>query len=351
NLLSYWTDLEKKADTRDGVWKLPEGKEFYNVMLENYTTTNVTADEIHNLGLSDVKRIHEEMSAIQKQVKVSGTLQDFFKHVQKNKKLFYTQSKAGKNRFLADTQKIIDDMTAKLPTVFGILPKAALEVKPVEPFREKSSASAFYTGPAPDGSRPGIYYVNLVDMKEQPKYTMEALAYHEAIPGHHMQIAISMELEGLPKFRKYGISFAAYSEGWGLYSEFVPKEMGFYKDPYSDFGRLSMELLRAIRLVVDTGIHSKKWTREQAIDYVVANSPGDKAEAVRSIERYIVIPGQATSYKIGMLKILEIREKAKAKLGDKFDLAAFHDQVLKNGPLPLDILESQIEKWVQTASR
>ena len=351
NLLNYWTELESKADTRDGVWKLPEGKEYYNVMLANYTTTDMTAEQIHALGLAEVKRIHDEMMAIQKKVKVSGSLQDFFKHVQKNQKLFYPQTENGKKDFLADTQEIIDGMRAKLPSVFGILPKAGLEVKPVEAFREKSSASAFYTGPAPDGSRPGIYYVNLVDMKEQPKYTMEALAYHEAIPGHHMQIAISMELSGLPKFRRYGLSFAAYSEGWGLYSEYVPKEMGFYSDPYSDFGRLSMELLRAIRLVVDTGIHSKKWTREQAINYVVANSPGDKAEAVRSIERYIVLPGQATSYKVGMLKILELRKKAKMKLGDKFDLAAFHDQVLKNGPLPLDVLESQIDKGVQTASR
>jgi uncharacterized protein (DUF885 family) len=351
NLLAYWTELEKKADTRDGVWKLPNGADYYNVMLENYTTTDMTAQEIHALGLKEVKRIHQEMSAIQKKLKVAGTLQDFFKHVQKNKKLFYPQTESGKEKFLADTQAIIDDMRTKLPSVFGILPKAGLEVKPVEPFREKSSASAFYTGPAPDGSRPGIYYVNLVDMKEQPKYTMEALAYHEAIPGHHMQIAISMELDGLPKFRRYGIGFAAYSEGWGLYSEYVPKEMGFYRDPYSDFGRLSMELLRAIRLVVDTGIHYKKWTREQAIDYVVSNSPGDKAEAVRSIERYIVIPGQATSYKIGMLKIMELREKAKTAMGDKFNLAQFHDQVLKNGPLPLSILESQIDKWIQTASR
>ena len=220
-----------------------------------------------------------------------------------------------------------------------------MRVKAVEAFREQSAGKAFYQRPSEDGTRPGLYYANLYDMKAMPTYQMEALAYHEGIPGHHMQIAISQELKGIPKFRKFG-SYTAYIEGWGLYSEYLPKEFGFYSNPYSDFGRLSMELWRACRLVVDTGIHAKKWTRQQGIDYYVSNTPNAESDAVKMVERHIVMPSQATAYKIGMLKILELRKAAQAELGDKFDIREYHDEVLRFGPVPLNVLETNINNWV-----
>jgi uncharacterized protein (DUF885 family) len=218
-------------------------------------------------------------------------------------------------------------------------------VKRVEPFREKSAGKAFYQRPSPDGSRPGIYYANLYDMADMPTYQMEALAYHEGIPGHHMQLAIQQELEGIPSFRRYS-GVTAYTEGWGLYTEYLPKEMGFYQDPYSDFGRLAMELWRAARLVVDTGLHDKQWTREEATQWLLDNTPNPEGDARKAIDRYIVMPGQATAYKIGMLKILQLREHARAELGEAFDIGAFHDVILENGPLPLAILEEQVEAWI-----
>jgi uncharacterized protein (DUF885 family) len=218
-------------------------------------------------------------------------------------------------------------------------------VKAVEPFREASPGKAFYNRPAPDGSRPGTYYANLYRMRDMPIYQMEALAYHEGIPGHHMQIAIALELEDVPMFRKWS-SYTAYSEGWGLYTEYLPKEYGFYADPYSDFGRLAMELWRACRLVVDTGLHHKRWTREEAIDYLATNSPNPQGDVVKAIERYIVMPGQATAYKIGMIKILELREKAMTALGERFDIREFHDVVLKNGPVPLAVLETLVNEYI-----
>lgn len=345
-LLSYWNRLENKANKKDGIWKLPDGDKYYQVLLERYTTTKMTPKEIHLMGLLEVKRIHKEMVAIQKNLGVKGSLSDMFEHLKNNKQMLYPDNQKGRDEFLKDTRQIIADMKKALPDQFGILPKANLLVKPVEPFREKSSASAFYNAPAPDGSRPGIYYVNLYNLKEQPKYKMEALAYHEALPGHHMQLSIARELEGLPKFRKFG-GYTAYTEGWGLYAELAAKDMGFYKDPYSDFGRLSMELLRANRLVVDTGIHYKKWTRKQAINYLIANSPSDRSEIVRAVERYIVMPGQATAYKIGMNKIVELRDRAKKQLGSKFSIKQFHNEVLRYGALPLDVLEKGIEEWIQ----
>ena len=222
-----------------------------------------------------------------------------------------------------------------------------LEVRRVEAFREKAAGKAFYNRPAPDGSRPGYYYANLYKITDMPKYQMEALAYHEGIPGHHMQIAMAQELEGIPQFRKYG-RYTAYTEGWGLYSEFLPKEMGFYEDPYSDFGRLAMEIWRAARLVVDTGLHDKKWTRQQAIDYLTTNTPNPENDCIKAIERYIVMPGQATAYKIGMLKILDLRADAKTKLGDKFDIREYHSVVLDSGPVPLNILEERVDDWVKS---
>lgn len=340
---------QAKATTDDGVWKLPDADAYYAHRLKIITSTDMTADEIHDLGVKEVARIHGEMREIMKTVGFEGSLQDFFEFIRTDSQFVYPNTEEGKARYLKEATAWIDQMKAELPSVFNTLPKADLEVKAVEAFREKSAGKAFYNRPAPDGSRPGVYYANLYNMNDMPIYQMEALAYHEGIPGHHMQLSISQELQGVPKFRKYG-RMTAYTEGWGLYSEFLPKEMGFYKDPYSDFGRLAMEIWRAARLVVDTGLHDKKWTREQAIDYLIENTPNPEGDAIKAIERYIVMPGQATAYKIGMIKIIELREAAKASLGDKFDIAEYHDVVLASGPVPLNILEERVNAWVAEKS-
>ena len=337
--------LEQKADNNDGAWKFPNGEDFFNNALEGTTTTKMTADEIHQVGLSEVKRIHDEMRAIMKKVGFEGNLQEFFEFMRHDKQFYYPETAEGKQRYLDEAVALIENMKSRLDELFITKPKADMIVKQVEAFREKSAGKAFYQQPAPDGSRPGIYYANLYRMSDMPTYQMEALAYHEGIPGHHMQIAISQELEGIPMFRKFG-RYTAYTEGWGLYSELIPKEIGLYEDPYSDFGRLAMELWRACRLVVDTGIHAKKWTREQGIDYYVANTPNPKPDAVKMVERHVVMPSQATAYKIGMLKIVQLREMAKGKLGDKFNLPEFHDVVLKNGPVPLNVLEDLVNNWI-----
>ncbi|GGB60269.1 DUF885 domain-containing protein [Shewanella inventionis] len=345
-LISYTKTLEARADNRDGVWKLPDGEAFFNNALARTTTTDLTADEIHQIGLAEVSRIHDEMRLIMKKVNYTGTLAEFFTYMRNDKQFYYPDTKEGQQAYLTQAKAYIDNMESRLDEVFKVKPKAALLVKQVEAFREKSAGKAFYDQPAPDGSRPGIYYANLYKMAAMPKYQMEALAYHEGSPGHHMQIAKAQELQGLPKFRKFG-SYTAYVEGWGLYSEYFPKEMGLYVDPYSDFGRLSMELWRACRLVVDTGIHTKKWTREQAIAYYVENTPNAKSDAIKMVERHIVMPSQATAYKVGMMKILALREQAKKQLGDKFDIREFHNVVLRNGPLPLDVLAEQVNKWLE----
>ncbi|SDK69946.1 DUF885 domain-containing protein [Microbulbifer yueqingensis] len=344
-LIAYLGKLEKKATTDDGAWKLPDGDDFYAHRLNVYTTTDLSADEIHQKGLDEVERIHGEMREIMEKVGFEGSLQEFFEFMRTDEQFYYPNTEEGKQRYLKEATAIIDNMKGRLDELFITKPEADLTVKAVEPFREKSAGKAFYQRPAPDGTRPGIYYANLYNMKDMPTYQMEALAYHEGIPGHHMQLSIAQELEGIPKFRKFG-GYTAYTEGWGLYSELVPKEIGLYKDPYSDFGRLAMELWRAARLVVDTGIHSKKWTREEAIEYLGKNTPNPKGDQVKAIERYIVLPGQATAYKIGMLKIVELREKAKEELGDKFDVREFHDVVLANGAVPLDVLEQLVDEWI-----
>lgn len=346
-LLGEMKTQQAVANTDDGVWKLPDGDKFYEHRLGLMTTTDMTAKEIHDLGVSEVARIHTEMRAIMAKVGFEGDLQDFFAHLKTDPKFVYEDSDAGRDAYLAEAERLINVMKGDLDEVFKRKPKADLIVKRVEAFREKSAGKAFYNRPAADGSRPGIYYANLYKITDMPKYQMEALAYHEGIPGHHMQLAIAQELKDVPKFRKFG-GFTAYTEGWGLYSEYLPKEMGYYSDPYSDFGRLAMELWRAARLVVDTGLHDKKWTREQAIQYLVDNTPNPKNDCVKAIERYIVMPGQATAYKVGMLKILELRENAKTKLGSKFDLAEFHDVVLAEGAVPLNVLETRVKNWADS---
>jgi len=344
-LVSYLTELETKADNTDGAWKLPQGDAFYNNALKRTTTTDLTADEIHQIGLDEVKRIHNEMRIIMKKVAFKGTLNEFFQFMRHDPQFYYADDDAGRERYLSEATEIINTMKGELDQLFITKPKADLKVKKVEAFREKSAGKAFYQQPAPDGSRPGIYYANLYDMAAMPSYQMEALAYHEGIPGHHMQIALKQELEGIPKFRKFG-GYTAYSEGWGLYSEMIPKEIGFYQDPYSDFGRLAMELWRACRLVVDTGIHNKKWDRAQGIKYYVNNTPNAESDAIKMVERHVVMPSQATAYKIGMLKIVQLRAKAKEQLGDKFDIRQFHDVVLTNGAVPLNVLEDMVNDYI-----
>lgn len=345
NMITWVSEDQANANTDDGAWKLPDGDAYYRDRLVQMTTTDMTADEIHQLGLAEMDRIHDEMRAIMAQVGFEGSLQDFFEFTRTDAQFFKPNTDEGKAEYLAEATAMIDTMREALPSVFNTFPQAELEVKAVEAFRERAAGKAFYQRPAPDGSRPGVYYANLYRMQDMPLYQMEALAYHEGIPGHHMQLAISQELTGIPKFRKYG-GVTAYTEGWGLYSEFLPKEMGFYEDPYSDFGRLAMELWRAARLVVDTGLHAKQWTREEAIDYLLTNTPNPEGDCIKAIERYIVMPGQATAYKIGMNKIIELREDARARLGDKFDIRDFHDVVLKDGPVPLQILEENVETWI-----
>ncbi len=346
NLLQVMESQKAKATDEDGAWKLPNGDAFYAYRLKRMTTTDMTADQIHDLGLAEVDRIHGEMRDIMKKVGYEGTLQEFFEHLKTDPKFVYEDSDAGREAYLAEATRMIDTMKEQLGDYFLVEPKADLEVRKVEAFREKSAGKAFYNRPALDGSRPGIYYANLYKISDMPKYQMEALAYHEGIPGHHMQFAVTQELD-IPKFQRFGSS-TAHSEGWGLYSEYLPKEMGFYQDPYSDFGRLAMELWRAARLVVDTGLHDKKWTRQEAIDYLLTNTPNPENDCIKAIERYIVMPGQATAYKIGMNKILDLREMSKKKLGDQFDIREYHDVVLGAGPVPLSVLEMRVNDWINS---
>lgn len=337
------------AGTDDGVWRLADGEAFYAAQLASLTTTDMTASEIHRLGLSEMDRIHGEMDVIRTRVGFDGNLQEFFDFMRTDPQFYKPETAEGKAEYLAEATAMIDNMRTRLPEMFNTFPKADMIIKAVEPFREKGAGKAFYQSPSLDGSRPGTYYANLYLMSAMPTYQMEALAYHEGIPGHHMQRAIAQELEGIPEFRKY-ISATAYTEGWGLYTEFLPKELGFYEDPYSDFGRLAMELWRAARLVVDTGIHDKKWTRQQATDYLMTQTPNPQSDCEKAIDRYIVMPGQATAYKIGMIKIIELRERARTALGDLFTLGDFHDVVLRDGPLPLSILEEKVDAWIASKS-
>lgn len=340
-LIAEMERQQKMAGDGDGVWRFKDGAAYYAERLKNYTTTDLTADEIHQIGLENVARIHGEMRKIMQQVGFEGSLQDFFVHLRTGDEYFHTS----REDYLAEANARLAEMEKKLPEFFNTLPEAPFVIKPVEAFREKSAGKAFYQRPAPDGSRPGTYYVNLYDLKSMSKTELEALAYHEALPGHHLQLAIQTELGELPAFRKFG-GITAYSEGWGLYTEELGKDMGFYTDPYSDFGRLGMELWRACRLVVDTGLHDKRWSREKAIAYLTENTPNPDGDIRKAIERYIVYPGQATAYMIGKLKILELRDRAQTQLGSKFTMGAFHDVILKSGPVPLNIMEERIDSWI-----
>ena len=339
-------DRPNAPEVATGVGRLPDGAAFYADRLRESTTSEMTADEIHQLGLDEVARIHGEMNVIKDRVDFDGDLNAFFDYVRTAEWDYFPDDDAGAQAYLDATTAVIDNIKGQLPSYFGLLPKAALEVRRVEPFREQDGGAAHYRSGTPDGSRPGIYYMHLSDMRAMPKNDLETTAYHEALPGHHMQISIAQELTGVPTFRTQ-FGYGAYAEGWALYSEKLAKEMpGTFADPYSDFGRLVAELFRAIRLVVDTGLHSKGWTEAEAIAYFSANS-SIPAETIRSeVRRYIVWPGQATSYKVGMIRIQQLRAEAERELGDQFDIRAFHDVVLGGGSLPLSLLERRVRGWI-----
>jgi uncharacterized protein (DUF885 family) len=344
-VLTALAEVQPLADSDAGVWRLPNGEAYYNARLQLSTTTDLTADQIHQIGLDEVARIQRDMEAIKTQVGFEGSLQDFFAFLKTDPRFQYPNTPEGKEQYLTDARAFVAQVMAVAPQWFSNLPRAALEVRAVEPFREATASIAFYNSPAPDGSRPGIYYVNLSDMTQVLKPQIEGISYHEGAPGHHFQIAYAQEIEGLPRFRRFG-GYGAYAEGWGLYAEQLGKEMGFYQDPYSDFGRLSTELWRAVRLVTDTGLHAKRWSREQAMDYFRQNSLLSERDIQKEVERYITNPGQATSYKIGELKIKELRAKAETTLGDKFDIKDFHAVVLGSGSVPLDVLADQVDAWI-----
>ncbi|MGI2098920.1 DUF885 domain-containing protein [Shewanella glacialipiscicola] len=345
--IDYFTQLQAKAGTDDGYWALPNGDLAYEQLLKFFTTTNYTADEIHTKGLAEVDRIQTEIMTIlaEEGYDVSQGFSVAIETLAADPKFYYEDSDAGRAQILVDYQHILDEVNAGLGDAFRIRPQAGMEVVRIPEFKEKTAPGAYYQQPAIDGSRPGRFYANLYDIKATPKYGMRTLAYHEGIPGHHFQIAVAMELEGMPLIRKMA-PFTAYIEGWALYSERLAWELGFQQNSFDNIGRLQAELFRAVRLVVDTGIHHSRWTREQAIDYMKKNTGMSDRDVTAEIERYIVMPGQATAYKVGMMKILELREKAKLVLGTQFDLKDFHDVVLKNGAVPLDILETLVERYI-----
>ncbi|GAB3271671.1 DUF885 domain-containing protein [Parahaliea aestuarii] len=328
-----------------GASSLPGGQDYYAYRLRSYTTTDMSAEQVHQLGLAEVKRIRSEMEAIRKEVGFDGDLAAFFEFVRSDARFYYPNTDAGRQAYIDETEHYLDLIADKLPEYFGILPKASLEVRRVEAFRERDGAAASYSTGTADGSRPGVYYMHLSDMSANNRTDLQTTAYHEGNPGHHMQSSIALERSDLPLFRS-DVWYSAYGEGWALYSELLAWEMGVYDNPYYNFGRLGAEIFRAIRLVVDTGMHAKGWSEEQAVQYMLENSAIPETSVRSEIQRYLVWPGQATSYKVGMLKILELRERARAALGDKFDIRAYHDLVLGGGSLPLGILERRVDEWI-----
>ena len=345
--IAFLVEQEKIASEDAGVWKLPDGDNYYQAKIRASTTTNMTAAEIHDLGLSEVARIQGEIMTIlgKEGYDLARGFEVLIQEMAEDDSFYYSDDDEGRAQILKDYATIIEEVNARVADVFNVVPEMGVEVRRVPEFSEKSAPGAYYSGPALDGSRPGIFWANLYDIKATPKYGMRTLAYHEAVPGHHFQIAIAQELKDLPMFRKFSF-YTAYTEGWALYSERLAKELGLQEDSFDDIGRLQAELFRAVRLVVDTGLHYKRWTREEAIDYMARNTGYAMSDVVAEIERYMVWPAQALAYKVGMLKILELRETAKAALGENFDLRAFHDVMLTNGAMPLDILEEQVTDYI-----
>ncbi|MFC5568452.1 DUF885 domain-containing protein [Lysobacter yangpyeongensis] len=330
-----------KTRATPGMDALPNGKAWYAFNARNSTTTDKSPEEIHQIGLDEVARIHGEIRKVMQQVGFKGSLQDFFRFMQTDKRFSFKSEDA----LLAHYRALEAKINEKIPAQFSLIPKSPFEIRPVEPFRAKSAAGGEYYPPSEDGTRPGIFYVNTYDLPTRKTWDSEDLYLHEAIPGHHFQIALQQELTGLPAFRRFG-GETAFAEGWGLYAESLGKDLGVYTDPYSYFGYLQNELWRAIRLVVDTGLHSKGWSREQVIKYMLDNSAESETQSTAEAERYMAIPGQALAYKIGELKIQELRHRAEQQLGDKFDIREFHAEVLKDGAVPLAVLEAKIDRWI-----
>lgn len=346
-LIAELMRLQAIADNNNGIWSLPDGEAFYANRIQNWTTVVKTPEEIHQLGLAEVTRIRAEMTQIMNEVGFEGDLAGFFEYVRTNPENYFENTDEGREQYIREATALIEGIYDIADEYFNVLPKAPLEVRRVEPWRENGSSTAFYNRASPDGSRPGIFYVNLQNMNAVQKHIMNSLAYHEGAPGHHFQIAIQQELQGLPQFRLYG-GYSAYSEGWALYAERLTYEAGLYEGmPMRNFGRLSEEMKRAVRLVVDTGMHYKQWPLEQSIAYMTANTPMAPADIERQITRYYVIPGQALSYKIGMLTLLDLRQRAMEQLGEKFDIREFHDAVLKNGAVPMQVLEDVIDDYIR----
>ncbi|WOJ92888.1 DUF885 domain-containing protein [Congregibacter variabilis] len=340
-------DFPNVSEEAQGAWSLPNGEAYYAARLSTMTTLPLTAEEIYQTGAREVARIQNEMEGIKRQVGFEGSLQEFFNFLREDDQFFLPNTDEGRQAYLDLADQYLKAMYAKLPDYFGILPKAGLQVRRVEAFREQAGGSAHYARGTPDGSRPGTFYAHLADMRAVAVNRLENLSYHEGVPGHHMQISIQQELDNIPQFRAYA-RYTAFSEGWGLYSELLGKEMGGYEDPYADFGRLSGEIWRAVRLVVDTGIHAKGWSEEEAVQYALANSSRPELSVRSEVRRYFNNPGQATAYKIGMLKIQEYRARAESELGDAFDIRAFHDVVLGSGPLPMAVLQTKVDNWIES---
>lgn len=338
--------IASRPRSDDGVWSLPDGDSYYAAALRRWNTTDMTADETHRLGLAEVERITGEMQDVLKHINFTGSLTDFFEEVRTAPRFHYSDDEAGRAQYLDDTQRDLDAALAASPRFFHTLPEASVEVRAIEKWRELNSPVAFYDVASPDGERPGILYMNLVDMTQVQKIERTALVHHESVPGHHYQIALDQERADLPAFRRFEHGYGAYIEGWALYAERLADEMGLYKDPYSRFGMLSLQMWRACRLAVDTGIHAKRWTRTQAISFFETHSSLSRLNIEKEVDRYIGSPGQATSYMIGQIRILELRSRAEAALGPRFDIRDFHDTVLRNGALPLSVLEAQVSQWV-----
>ncbi len=345
--IAYYEKLQPKANGNNGVWALPDGDAYYQWCIKQHTTTDMTADAVHQLGLSEVARIEGEMDVILKAEGLTeGSVGARIDEISKRPDQLYPDTDAGRAHILKDFQAIIDDVDKGLTPYFNVRPKQGVKVERVPVFKEKTSPGAYYDTPAYDGSRPGIFYVNLRSTGEVAKFGMRTLAYHEAIPGHHFQKTIQQELKDVPTFRTI-LPFTAFAEGWALYSERLAWEIGYEKQPLDNLGRLQAEMFRSVRLVVDTGMHSKHWTREQAIDYMREKTGMPETDVVAEIERYLVMPGQALAYKVGMNTIVRLREEAKAELGSKFDIRRFHDVVLTGGDMPMALLEQRIHKWVE----
>lgn len=350
--IAYFQALKPKSNTDAGVWKLPDGEAFYADMLQFSTTTKRPPKEIHELGLSEVARIQAEMRTIltAQGRDVTPPIGTIMRTLSEEPAFLFSDDDKGREQIVATYKKIIEEVSAGLGPWFNLKPKVGVEVERVPVFKEKTAPGGYYEHPPLDGSKKGTFFANLYDIKATPKFSMRTLAYHEAVPGHHFQIAISQEQQDLPLFRRMG-PFTAFAEGWALYAERLAWEAGFEKDPYDDLGRLQAELMRAVRLVVDTGIHAQRWTREQAITYMSDNTGLAESNVVAEVERYIVMPAQACAYKVGMLEILRLREKAKQKLGKSFDIRAFHDVVLRNGAMPLFLLEQSVDAWISARAK